>query len=429
MTRIQLASIAVTLASAFVVSATCCRGDESLSEHKIRIGGVERTYFVHKTSLLSRPVPLVVVLHGGGGNGKGLRDTYGFKPFVASGEFIAVYPNAGKGGWLPEHVEFLDAVIDEVRGQERVDKERLFVTGASRGGLMTFIMVAESKHRFRAAGTVIASPIAGLTRDHPINQPVSFCMIAGTEDPLMPYSGGWGAMGKPKQTGDPDGRVLPVEDAIKLLLQANQISSKPRKSNLGNKDPEDGCTNELYQWSNAETGHKVALIKVIGGGHVVPGGRQYLPKSVIGPACNDFDHAEIMWKFFRSAEGETAHRVAKSKKPGIEDADAEQVLRQRVGEMYKAMLANDVDRCLQLTAPQVLGKIGRDKATKFFKTVNGLVKLAQLGPKDRSIKRITMLEDGKVARVELEVTKPRRSTSIELWAIVDGIWYYQETAK
>lgn len=66
---------------------------------------------------------------------------------------------------------------------------------------------------------------------------------------------------------------------------------------------------------------------------------------------------------------------------------------------------------------------------EFFKTVNGLIKLAQLGRKDRSIKRITFVENGKAACVKLEVTKPRWSRSIELWAVVDGIWHYRETVK
>ncbi len=274
---------------------------EDFTEHKLTSKGTNYVYYVHKPSTIIKPLPLVVVLHGGGGNGKGLKDTYGFRPMVSSGEFIAVYPSAGKGGWLPDHVTFLDAMIDEVFKREDVDTERLFVTGASRGGLMTFVMVARSKHDIRAAGTVIASQIAGIAEEYPITQPIDFAMIAGTEDPLMPYAGGWGAMRKPRQTGDPGGRVLPVEDVIDLLLRANRITSEPKVSTLGNKDRNDGCTNEVRTWTNLRSGRRVRLVKVEGGGHVVPGGRQYLPKSLIGPACADFDHAEVMWNFFEAS--------------------------------------------------------------------------------------------------------------------------------
>ena len=275
---------------------------EEFTEHKLQSGGKERTYYVHKASAIPKPLPLVVVLHGGGGNGKGLRNTYGFKPFIASGEFIAVYPNAGKGGWLPDHVAFLDTVIDEVFEKEKVDPDRLFVTGASRGGLMTFVMAAKSKHKIRAAGTVIATQMAVLARDYPIERPIDFAMIAGTQDPLMPYRGGWGAMRKPRTTGDPDGRVLPVEESIRLLLKANGLDGEPVVSSLGNKDAEDGCINEVRTWNDAKSHRRVMLVTVDGGGHVVPGGRQYLPKSFIGPVCNDFNHALVMWEFFKASD-------------------------------------------------------------------------------------------------------------------------------
>lgn len=266
-----------------IVLAACVTGNsaaqaDELTDHTIRVGGKQRTYHVHRGPALARPVPLVVVLHGGG-SGKMLKDTYGFKPFIERGELIAVYPDSGPGGWLPEHVEFVDAVIDEVFARERVDRQRLFVTGASRGGLLTFVMAAKSKHSIRAAGTVIASQLAGLARDYPIKRPIDFAVIAGTADPLMPYNGGWGAMRKPKTTGDPDGRVLAVEESIELVLKANGLTGEPTTSSLGNKDTGDGCSNEVRTWTDANTGRRVMLVKVEGGGHVVPGRRQYLPKA------------------------------------------------------------------------------------------------------------------------------------------------------
>lgn len=269
--------------------------------HTIDVTGSRKTYHVHKPNSVTKPLPLVVVLHGGGGNGRVLKDTYGFRPFINDGEFIAIYPDSGPGGWLPEHVAFLDAAIDDVLKRERIDSQRLFITGASRGGLMTFVATQKSKHKFAAAGTVISSNLQGLLDEYPLTAPIDFAMIAGTKDPLMPYNGGWGAMGKPKTTGEPGPRVVPVEEMIAGLVKLNGISDAPVVSSLGNTAADDGCTNEVRCFVNPTTKRRVMLIKVIGGGHVVPGGRQYLPKSVIGPACSDFDHATVMWDFFKSA--------------------------------------------------------------------------------------------------------------------------------
>jgi polyhydroxybutyrate depolymerase len=295
-------------ASAVLVLVLCgcaltLRADE-LTTHKLRSGNADRTYHVHTGKAATKGLPVILTLHGGGGHGKILKETYGFKPFIENGEMIAVYPDAGQGGWMPEDVGFCDEVLDAVLKREQVDPERIFVTGASRGGIMTFVMAAKSKHKFRAAGTVIASMLPLVQRDFKLARPLDFAMINGTADPLMPYDGGWGAMGKPKKTGDAEAKVVPVEDVVRLLIEANGIAGEPKVSSLGDKDEKDGCTNEVRTWTDGKSGVRVMQVKVIGGGHVVPGGRQYLGKDLIGPACGDFDHAEVMWEFFKASKSD-----------------------------------------------------------------------------------------------------------------------------
>ncbi len=294
------------LCAMLFMSITTGADAEQFTTQSIRIDGIERTYHVHKPDAVFEALPLLIVLHGGGGQGIGLKNTYGFQPIIERGEVIAAYPDAINGQWLPNDVAFLDDAIDEIISRERVDPDQLFITGASRGGLMTFIMVATSKHSFQAAGTVIASQVQGLAEQYPISRPISFAMIAGTADPLMPYDGGWGAMGQPRSTGEPGSYVLPVEEVIQGLLNVNSITSDPVISSFGNRDQSDGCTHQVYQWTHSQTGQSVLLVKVEGGGHVVPGGRQYLPKSWIGSACHDFDHAQVMWEFFQEQGRTTA---------------------------------------------------------------------------------------------------------------------------
>jgi polyhydroxybutyrate depolymerase len=411
-----------------IATLTAAAQADQFVTQAIDAAGSKRTYHVHKPDSVTKPLPLVVVLHGGGGSGRLLKDTYGFKPFINNGEFIAIYPDAGAGGWLPEHVAFLDAAIDDVVKREKIDREQLFITGASRGGLMTLVMAAKSKHSIRAAGTVIASHLQGLADEFPIARPIDFAMIAGTADPLMPYNGGWGNMGKSKSAGDPKGRVLPVEETIGLLLKANSITDKPVISTLGDKDPNDGCTNEVRRWNNSATGRRVMLVKIEGGGHVVPGGKQYLPKSEIGPACGDFDHAEVMWEFFKSSGSKGAPAAVSPPTPML-DAAAEKLLRERVAALFDALRAGDTAKCIELSDPQVVKEKGRATAEKFFKGVSGLIRLAKVQPNDRVIKSITPLDGGKAARVEIELTlnSKKQAPGFEVWGLIDGNWYYRET--
>jgi hypothetical protein len=179
------------------------------------------------------------------------------------------------------------------------------------------------------------------------------------------------------------------------------------------------------------------LVKVEGVGHVVPGGGQYLPKSVIGPACNDFHHAEVMWQFFRTAGASSATaatapaKVAAQPKSQRADHDTEQALRARVTALFAATRAGDIAKCVELSDPAAVQKNGRDKAEQFFKAVSGLVRLSRVGPDDHRIAGIAMATDGQSARVQTQIRLGGKwpPPGTEVWTLVDDIWYYRETLK
>ena len=112
-------------------------------------------------------------------------------------------------------------------------------------------------------------------------------------------------------------------------------------------------------------------------------------------------------------------------------AESEQALRERVAALFDALIAGDVAKCLELSDPAVVEAKGKDVAEKFFKSVSGLVKFAKMKAGDRVIKSIKLLDDGKSARVEIEVTLngKKQPPGFEIWGLVDGKWCYRETTK
>jgi polyhydroxybutyrate depolymerase len=270
-----------------------------------------RTYHVQApaNTPAGRPLPLVIVLHGGGGSGKGIMPSYGFTQLVDRGLFIAVYPDAVNGSWavggvplgdgkLPgpdfDDVGFIDKVVDAVLASFPIDRSRMFVTGASRGGHMTQYYVPRSRHRFAAAGVVIASGTQSIVESFTPSYPIDFGMIIGTQDPFMPYAG--------NSERDPRAKLMPVEAIMARYRRVLGTTETPVvETTLGDRNKADGCTNTYTVWKNERTGSRLALLKVIGGGHVVPGGRQYLPVNIVGRACSDFNHAQAMWQYFSEA--------------------------------------------------------------------------------------------------------------------------------
>jgi polyhydroxybutyrate depolymerase len=69
---------------------------------------------------------------------------------------------------------------------------------------------------------------------------------------------------------------------------------------LPDKDPTDGTTVTTEVYGGCKEGVDVILYAIKGGGHTWPGGFQYLPESIIGKTCKDFNASEIIWQFFKS---------------------------------------------------------------------------------------------------------------------------------
>lgn len=272
-------------------------------------GGMERTYLVHISSSYdpSLQTPLVIVLHGGGGTGKGMVKLTGFDAVADKENFIVVYPdgfekhwNDGRGVQWQSHVEntddvsFISDLIDRLSNELNIDAKRVYVTGISNGGMMSHRLGCELSQKIAA--------IAPVASNIPLNQasvwspsrPMPVLIINGTEDPLERWEGGEIRLGK-----NTYGVVLSVADTVGFWVDKNGCSSSPVITQLSDTDPSDGTTVRTEVYGGCEGSAEVVLYAIEGGGHTWPGGLQYLPESIIGKTSREFNASEIIWQFFK----------------------------------------------------------------------------------------------------------------------------------
>jgi polyhydroxybutyrate depolymerase len=269
------------------------------SEKTIRVGDVERTYRVHVPGTYKKgtPVPLVFDLHGGGSNGKQQHRFSGMVKIADREGFIVVHPdgidrrwNDGRIAKEADDVGFLKALLDALSKEFSIDPRRIYATGISNGGFMSQRLAIELSDRFAAIAPVTAG--IGDQVEFKPEHPVSVLLMNGTEDPLVPYNGGFVARSGTK--------TLSTDDAVKKWVAHNGCSERPTTEELPDKDPNDGTRVTRSVWSGGKNNTEVVLYRIDGGGHTWPGGNQYLPERIIGKVCRDMEGSEIIWEFFKN---------------------------------------------------------------------------------------------------------------------------------
>lgn len=285
------------------------------------VGGLNRSFDIFlPDGLGSEAVPLVLLLHGHGGDADTMTGMNGNSaPFriwldIAAREtLILLIPDGvvgpdGKTGWndcradsttnpTTDDVAFLQSLIQQVQQQYPVDDQRIFASGMSNGGFMSLRLAMEMADQIQAVAP-IAAAMPAQSECPPPAEPVSVLFVSGTEDPLVPWYGG-----EVGGSGSGRGTVLSARDSVIYWVQHNQCPTSPSVSDLPNLDRWDGSTVRLYDLPGGLQNSRVTLYQVLGGGHAEPSRTErysWLWELVVGRQNHDMEMAEEVWAFFAS---------------------------------------------------------------------------------------------------------------------------------
>jgi len=317
---------AVLVCFCIIVMANAQQHRATGERHSFACGGEERAYRIHVPEKIAESkdkVPLVFCFHGGGGNAE-IASRMGWTPLADEEGFIVVYPEGLNRHWndgrtakkfaeqdaKTNDVAFVLALLEKLKKDHSIDPNHIFVTGASNGGFFSQRMAIEAADQVAAAGVIIATmpkPFIDGTRPALPSRPVSVLIMNGTADPFVPHEGGPitpNFFPNLRRGTDRDygrGECSSTDEAVEFWLRRNGLDEKePETVALPDKAPKDGCKVERKIWTGGREGTSVVLYKVIGGGHTIPGGVQYLEEKIIGKTCRDLDGIRVVWDFFRA---------------------------------------------------------------------------------------------------------------------------------
>jgi polyhydroxybutyrate depolymerase len=266
--------------------------------------GTERSYVIRTPAELATGnsrVPLVLVLHGGGGNADTAERMTGFTDKARKEAFIVAYPegtgrrsgfltwNAGHCcGYAMENraddVGFIRALIDKLIESYPVDSKRVYATGMSNGAMMTHRLGIELSDRFAAIAPVVGTLFGDERR--PAHS-VSAIMLNGRRDKSVPYQG-----------GPPGGRFPGAWDGA---------PTKPALEQAAFWASADGCTggpvedhhDAMTRWQyHCPAGRAVELYLLDDNGHAWPGGQR---GSWMGDKpSSSLNGTDVIWDFFKT---------------------------------------------------------------------------------------------------------------------------------
>ncbi len=282
---------------------------DRLVSASVTVDGLARRYQLYVPPSPRARIPLVFVLHGGGGDSQKIIRYTNFHELARTQGFAVCYPYALIENWndgrqvghIPEHrdkiddVAFIRLLIDELAEQYAIDRGRVFATGASNGGIMSHRLAAEAADVIAGIAPVIGGMAVPIAADFNPSHPVSLFVIQGDADPLVPIDGG--AIGF--RLGRKRGSVLSTKEVVARYLKRNQISGAPARSMLEDLDPSDGTTTESTIYPAGLAGARVQVYLVRNGGHTWPGKPGYAAELLIGKASQDFDATHAIWEFFK----------------------------------------------------------------------------------------------------------------------------------
>lgn len=217
--------------------------------------GEQRDYLVHIPDGLDGPAPLLVMLHGGFGDGAQLRDDSGMDLYADAHGFIVAYPDGIDGTWNAAHccgpaksqdvddVGFLRALATDVAVRHPVSS--VGVAGHSNGAMMAQRWAAED-----ARVEVVASVSGAIGGQRDATSPVERIQNPGravhafllhaTDDDRVRYEGGRSGGASPLRID------LPVADAVAFWVAAANATEVRRWSDGADWVQYEGAADVLF---------------------------------------------------------------------------------------------------------------------------------------------------------------------------------------
>lgn len=236
-------------------------------------------------------LPLVIFLHGAAGVVWPKMIDFYLCKLAEREKFIFLQPQGLTGNtsgssmtqWdahnlLPwNDVAFINSLIDTLDKQGLIDTNRIYVSGMSNGGFMTYTVAEKLQDRIAAIAPIAGLMDNGVFSGYDMRKPMPLCYMHGTADATVPIEG--------------DGFSVGWSTILSFWLNNNSASSNPVVTELPDINKNDNSTVTKFEYSSYSGKGDIVFYRINNGVHSIPG-LEY-------PANMDINAFEEIWKFFK----------------------------------------------------------------------------------------------------------------------------------
>ncbi len=268
----------------------------------MRYGGLDRKYmyYIPESYNPKSKTPIVFFIHGMGASAQIAVNVVGpqFNARAERDKAIVIYPDAYMKHWndmlggsyplteMVDDVGYISSLIDIFVKDFKADPRRVYISGSSNGGMMTYRLSVAIPEKITAIAPFISDISPNVAAQFPKAPPLPIIMTNGTADPTIKWEGGI-----VKVTGNTE--LLSTEKNVEYWRIRNGAKAEPEVTELADLDPNDKSTAVKYVYQGK---YPVVLYKIVGGTHQHPSIKQGA-KALANGQNGDYNSFETVWDF------------------------------------------------------------------------------------------------------------------------------------
>ena len=261
-----------------VITESCVQYGSNTKKCTLTHKALERYYIIYvpESGVSEASMPVLFALHGYGSTAEIHKNYTNYQPLAETSKFIVIYPQGSYfqgtftsgnhwnvGSWTAgstaDDVDFINEVIDLVSKKESINQNRIYSSGMSNGGFMSYHLACNLSSRIAAIASVTGSMSKETLENCSPSHPTPILQIHGALDVTVPFN------------GDSTINMESIDNVFNYWTTYNSCDPIP---SLVVTDYVDFSVDYL-KYNNCLNNVKVELYKISSMGHTWPGKNNY----------------------------------------------------------------------------------------------------------------------------------------------------------